>query len=386
MPVVTETPVAPPATVTTAPLPPIAPVAVPAAPALPEASTPTPSARAPLTEAQARTLLLQLMPPRVSDRNGWADDILSAFTHLRIPYTAEYFCAANSIIEQESTWQGDPTVPGLPDIAWKKIGEKAWEKHVPLIAVKTALLKTSPDGRSYKERIDTLRTEREMNSIFEDLSADAARLGVPLSMSNPIHTGGPMQVSVAFAEAHARTTPYPYPLKSTIRDAVFTRRGGVYFGVAILLQYPMQYSDMLYRFADYNAGRYASRNAAFQSALVRVSGKKVALDGDLLAYVNGAPSKTPSDVEQALFAIEGKLGMSRDAIRRDLLTEKTIGFGQTQLYRKVFTLAEANGRTLPRAVLPNIELVSPKITRKLTTAWFARRVDGRYQTCMARGA
>jgi hypothetical protein len=34
--------------------------------------------------------------------------------------------------------------------------------------------------------------------------------------------------------------------------------------------------------------------------------------------------------------------------------------------------------------MPQIQLVSPKFTRKLTTEWFAGRVDGRYKTCMAR--
>jgi hypothetical protein len=50
----------------------------------------------------------------------------------------------------------------------------------------------------------------------------------------------------------------------------------------------------------------------------------------------------------------------------------------------VFALAgQAGGRPLPRAVVPQIRLEGPKISRKLTTDWYARRVDERFRRCLA---
>ena len=124
--------------------------------------TATPSAvvlaKPTLSLNEARTLLNRLLPAKMPDRTGWNADILDAFTALKLPYTAEYFCASAAVIEQESSWQGDPAVPGLPKIVWNAIGERAAKYHIPLVAVQTALLKTSPTGRSYKARIDALRT------------------------------------------------------------------------------------------------------------------------------------------------------------------------------------------------------------------------------------
>ncbi|WP_028451172.1 DUF1615 domain-containing protein [Chitinilyticum aquatile] len=372
---VTPTPVTPPASEPQTATPVPTPTPTPAAP------TPRP-----VSEADARALLNRLLPAQIKDRSGWNADILDAFTALKIPYTAENFCAAAAVIEQESSWQGDPVVPGLDRIVWREIEEKAERFKLPMVAVKTALLKPSPDGRSYKERIDTLRTEREMNALYQDLASEARSIGLPIAQKNPIRTGGPMQVSVAFAESHVKVWPYPYTRRGSVRDEVFTRRGGTYFGIAILLQYPAPYGrDMVYYFADFNAGRYASRNAAFQAALNLLTGSSMDLDGDLLRYENGQPSGKSSSTQVALATLAPRLGLTKDAIQRDLLQEKVASFGSTPTWQKVFALAEQQtGKPLSRARIPQIDLKSPKITRKLTTEWFAKRVEWRYQTCLAR--
>ncbi|MES2565022.1 MAG: DUF1615 family protein, partial [Pseudomonadota bacterium] len=200
-----------------------------------------------------------------------------------------------------------------------------------------------------------------------------------------VRTGGPMQVSIAYAESHAAKKSYPYPVSGSLRNEVFTRRGGMYFGIAHLLDYPAAYDRHIYRYADFNAGHYSSQNAAFQNAVTLASGIPLALDGDLLRYDRGRPASEPGNTELAVRVLAKRLDMSAADIRRDLELGKTQQFEATRLYVRVFALAEKlSGSAVPRAVLPRILLQSPKITRKLTTEWFAQRVDERHKRCMAR--
>lgn len=335
-----------------------------------------------------RVLLERLLPPGIPARKAWSDSIFTAFTQLKIPYTPQYFCAVMAVAEQESGFSPDPVVPNLSGIVWKQIEEHRKKYLIPSFVVDAALLKKSPDGRSYKERINALRTKRQMNQLYEEMVRELPYGPQMLQGKNPIRDGGPMQVSVAFAETQIRAWPYPYSYRN-LRDEVFGLRGSVYFGTAILLQYAAPYDDMVYRFADYNAGRYSSRNTAFQAAVARISGRKLALDGDLMLYsnkMNRVFSGAASDTQRALLAISAKLQMSPDAIVRDLKQEKLSSFEQTALFQKVFALADRQaGRKVAREAIPQIVLVSPKITHHLTTEWFARKVDGRYRNCLARG-
>ncbi len=323
----------------------------------------------------ARAQIRARIPAAASNRDGWAIDMFAAFEALEVRPTTRNICAVVAVIQQESGFQVDPVVPGLPAMARREIDDRAGRYHIPEMVVNLALSARSPDGRSYAERLRQARTERALSEMFEDFIGTVP-LGRQLFADlNPVRTGGPMQVGIAFAESHVKTTKYPYPLTDGVRREVFTRRGGLYFGIAHLLDYPVSYDSMLYRFADFNAGHYASRNAAFQQAVSSLSRTRLAIDGDLLREGSSEPSQTELAVR--------KLGIELDErqIRRDLERGTAHEFEETDLYRKVFELADARGAA-PRALVPSIRLQSVKISRKLTTDWFARRVDDRYRRCL----
>lgn len=341
---------------------------------------------APPRPDDVRAQIVKLLPANTPDRKGWAVDIYAAFAALQIEPDASNLCAVIAVTEQESTFQADPPVPDLPKIARAEIDRRAARLGVPRLAVSVALQLPSPDGRSYADRIAAVRTERELSEIFEDF-LDSVPMGQRLFAGlNPVRTGGPMQVSIAFAEQQAQQG-YPYPVDVSIRREVFTRRGGMYFGIAHLLDYEAPYDAQLYRFADFNAGRWASRNAAFQHAVSRASGIPLVLDGDLVRRGRDAADTKPGSTELAVRALGDRIDASDAAIRRALEQGDGPGFERSDVYERVFELADRlEGRPLPRARVPDIQLSGPKIARKLTTRWFAERVETRHRRCLARAA
>lgn len=323
------------------------------------------------------TVVKRKLPASQKDRSGWAKELATTFKSQDIAPSEENICSVLAVAQQESNLVADPVVPNLSAIAWKEIDRRAGKLHIPTFVVHTALKIPSPNGKSYSERLDTVKTEGQLSAIFDDL-IDMVPMGQKLFGNlNPVHTGGPMQVSIAFAEQH--TSGYPWKMEGTVRKEVFTRRGGMWFGTYHLLNYPANYSRPLYRFADFNAGWYASRNAAFQNAVSKATGTKLALDGDLILYNTDKAGST----ELAVRKLAAKLDMSDGEIHRALQKGDSIDFEKTDLYEQVYALAEKKtGKKLPREMLPGITLESPKITRNLTTAWFAKRVDDRRAACM----
>jgi hypothetical protein len=315
-----------------------------------------------------------LVGRKAVDREGWANDIVAAIRMADKEPTAERACAVIAVIEQESGYQTDPVVPNLPRIVMQALEDKL----APLGPLAKPTLNAVLD-RQMRARIASLRTERDLDRLFRDRIS--ARLPpvvtsvVGIDGLNPVTTAGAMQVQVAFARRLSGMRD------ADVRELLYTRAGGVRFGTARLLGYGAGYDDVVYRFADYNAGEYASRNAAFQEQLGRLVGTTLALDGDLLNYQDEARSQTL----QAALAFGASHGLDGDDVRDDIAREKTLDFEETELWSAVRDAwAQRTGRPAPYARIPDVTLSSPKLSRTLTTAWFAASVKRRYVACRQR--
>ena len=209
---------------------------------------------------------------------------------------------------------------------------------------------TPSPADNYLRRIRAARTERDLDFVYRAIAADAAQqsgLGLVVNSGllnrqidgrNEIDTIGSMQVWVYFALETAKLRCWP-PMSLddvyVLRDELYTRHGGMYYGVLLLLGYETGYDKKLYRFADFNAGRYSSRNAAFQSQIAELSGSALAADGDLLLYdKSGKVGGGVSNTEKALRAVlkSSNFELTDEDIRKDLLREKDNDFVQTLTY------------------------------------------------------
>lgn len=365
-----------------------------------EAPKPLPFEQRPI---DAAGMVAAFPKEKVKDRPGWASALHAVLTGHGIPATNGNTCAAVATTEQESGYDPDPAVPGLGKMIDTWVAEKqasmgkvrGWAFQTGL----RAMLDAKPPGQasSFYDRLHAAKTERDVDIVYREFVAyQRARLpralqvaesaaqvaGFDLDDHNPITTAGCLQVKVDFAEEHARSTHGTDP--ALVRDSLYTRDGCLHYGVVRLLDWDAGYEAPLYRFADYNAGVYASRNAAFQEMVAAVSGKPLALDGDLLRYdEDGSPSSTPSQTLAAAIAVLPSLSEAR--IRRDLAREKERRFEETETWAAVrAAYTQKTGRQPAYARLPDVRLDSIKLSGDKTTAWFAKSVDRRYQACIAR--
>jgi hypothetical protein len=372
------------------------------APGCRKAEVPPPPGQAPRTLDALQ--VVRLFPEDVADADGWAHDLLRAFSAAGIAAELERVCGAVAILQQESGFQVDPPVPGLADMVRKRLDELAGRLGPPgKHAVQDLLAERRPgDRHTFAQRLRALRTERDLDLLFRDMLAaaharhpvvyraanvlDGVFRNAHLEDLNPVGTAGSMQVGARWVLNHSHGQ---YVDADAVRDVLFTRAGGLRWGVERLWGYSAHYPRALFRFADYNAGEYASRNAAVQRALTRLTGQPLAPDGDLLAYdAHGEPKAEESASLRALLAFAQKTPeLSAAEVRRDVLLEKRAEFDGTPTYRALQRAYQARfGSPLSPAELPDLELSSPKLKGDYTTARYARAVNGHFHACLARAA
>ncbi|OAV00518.1 MULTISPECIES: DUF1615 domain-containing protein [Moraxella] len=346
-----------------------------------------------LSDAQ----ITKLIPKRVNNAKLWAADISDIFDELSLPKTTQNICTAIAVIDQESNFHADPSVPNLGNAALKAIDDKLEDKlGKNMASVFRTMLETRPTPENnFIKQIKAVKTEKQLDELYREIFDYFAKTYKVSPLTNitrlsgqgiderinPVTTLGSMQVHIDYARAHRRASMSDRDLRADL----YTRYGGLYYGIHRLMMYRAEYDKPLYRFADYNSGVYSSRNAAFQQRIATLSGDTLAIDGDLLLYKDGSPLSKISDTEAATIRLLANAAkpVSARQIRADFKKEKTSAFEQTATYRAVDEMfTDKFGRAPAYAIMPKVVISGPKLSQNFDTNWFATRVDKRYQTCM----
>ncbi|WP_343596265.1 DUF1615 domain-containing protein [Acinetobacter sp.] len=358
-----------------------------------------------LTEKQIK----HLIPPRVHDRESWAKDMNDIMDSLKIEKNKENVCSIIAIVDQESSFVANPQVPGLGREAVAAVNTRLQTKFsdklgttigTPIAHYFEQVLKTQPTPEdNYLKQLSKVKTERDIDLLYRQifdymskhyhvsaLTGAAKLVGQDIGeRMNPITTLGSMQVSIQYAQDHQKD----HMSVNDLRDDLYTQYGGLYYGIHRLMMYSNQYDKPIYRFADYNSGMYSSRNASVQKALNVLTGSELSLDGDLLQYdKNDNVQAVQSNTELTFINLftQKKVIITPQQLRSDLKTEKTIDFEKTQTYLTLTKLyKDQTGKEMPYAVMPQVIITGPKLSRDYNTNWYATRVNGRFESCMHRG-
>jgi hypothetical protein len=327
-----------------------------------------------LTRGQVRRGTLVLLGKRNRpDLDQWLDDLNRVFVDLRVDCGDDHFLLlAITTIQMESNVRVDPGVanPNLEELYANRLKQFTQEHAVQARMLNWSGLDGTVRAKLRKDtRRGTVRTEGDLVRYVETdlrpwllatfeqdylLPGGLARSIVERALPEPVHTIGPMQVDFGKAYRNARKRgekiESAQAMKRLLLDPETARYRGLKEGTYLLwLNYGYYRSVLppeeavLYTAADYNAGEFSSRNAAFQEQVAGLTRRKLSLDGDLLLYKDGVPEPARSQTEEAV-AVLLQSDLAPSGVRRDLLYEKEAGFSTTATAKKVCALFQAQSK------------------------------------------
>jgi hypothetical protein len=366
--------------------------------------------------AQARAVLFSEDPGSWGDR--WLRSINGAFADLDIPCGDDGFLVlVLTTIQLESGVTVDPGLEN-PDLEALFTFHLQQLRRDNPIAGKLLNYSGLDEAMRAKLRADTrkghVRTEADLVRYVETdlrtwlqgylqahylLPAPVARYAAEQGLPNPVNTIGPMQVNLRKAYENARTRGEAVESEAQMRDWMLERKTamerGIKEGVYQLWRIYRFYRRYLpadeavrYMTADYNAGEFSSRNAAFQQQVGVLTDRTLVLDGDLLAYQGGQPAERISNTEAAVITLLNEYAAPN--IRRDLLLEKGEAFSRTRTARRVCArFRKQTGQACAVAALPagaTNDVARVKLGRDYTPANYSRAYVKRWEENLARYA
>lgn len=355
-------------------------------------------------------MIAKLIPARVgkkTERELWAADIINIMDKLEIERSLTNVCSIVAVVDQESNFKANPTVAGLGKMVERELDEKIKAKLGNLIGGKfSQMLQTKPTPEnSFIIQLEQVKTEKDLDLWYRNMfdyfksnykvglvTAPAGLLsGRDLTeYFNPVKTLGSMQVHVGYALDNKIDNNLN---TNQVRDSMYERYGGLYYGIHRLMMYPARYEKPLYRFADYNSGMYSSRNASIQNMLAKLNQQTILLDGDLLSYnKDGEALSEETQSELAIRQVfkDNGIDISARQIRKDLLTEKTIDFEDSKSYLAIHELyahrfGGRKNKAGAYAIMPQVKIAGPKLSRDFSTNHFASWVNNRFKKCQRIG-
>jgi hypothetical protein len=345
------------------------------------------------------------------DAEGWLDAINSAlYTRKAECGDDDFLLLVISTIQMESGVRADPPL-AEPDLEALFVRRKEQLLGENLLAAGLLSVSTLEGDLRRKLRQDTVRgrvrTERDLarytDSDLRPWLRDYLERNylMPEAVANsmearwlpdPVRTVGPMQVNTlkAFRNAKERGEPIDSPAEMRAMllapDTALYR--GIEEGVALLLKSYREYRAVMgpqeavfFAGADYNAGEFSSRNSAYQEMLAAITGRRLALDGDLLLYRDGEPSEVPSRTELAVRNVLP--GADPQRIRRELMQEKEREFDETATARGICeAFRKAMHKSCPAARIPagaGNPKADLKLGRTYTPENYARALFAKYK-------
>ena len=333
-------------------------------------TAPPPSPLTDQTEMTSR--IVTLMPSSVHHRAQWASAIITALSAQHIKATADNVCAVVALIEVGSNYQPNPRLHAPDRLVHLELTRQAHAHHIPAMILARALRVTSPDGRSYADRQASIQTEFDLYTFFQDMIQQLSAGKHGRRIQNPVSRAGSMQVPILFALHHP---PFVDQQPTNDASALFSLRPGIAAGVAYLFDHPEDQRTLEERLADYFLAPYASRNAALQAALAKITGEAIQLDGNLTDQ---------SPTARWIKRYSDPLGLSVDDITHGLEHGQDGQLKQTRLFQRIMALAQQQtGSVLPSFVIAATTLKPLTNGEKVASQPIVNRLQQRWRTCVA---